>query len=111
MPVVHDGRSWAAIVGIPLATPPGPQTVVLVTPDPDDTDLEVVFEVGPKTYAEQRLTVEPRKVDPLPQDLARIEAETERSDRALSTYSEELWPTWRWSAPVTSSRSTSPAGR
>jgi hypothetical protein len=107
VPVVHDGRSWAAIVGIPLATPPGSQTVVLVTPDPDDTDLEIVFEVGPKAYAEQRLTVEPRKVDPLPQDLARIEAETERSDRALSTYSEEFWPTWRWSAPVPGRRSSS----
>jgi murein DD-endopeptidase MepM/ murein hydrolase activator NlpD len=106
-PVVHDGRSWTAVIGIPLATPPGPQTAVLVTPDPDDTDLQIVFDVGPKTYAEQRLTVEPRKVDPLPEDLARIEAETERSDRALSTYSEELWPTWRWTAPVPGPRSSS----
>jgi hypothetical protein len=106
-PVVHDGRSWVAVIGLPLATPPGPQTAVLVTPDPDDTDLEIVFEVGPKTYAEQRLTVEPRKVDPLPQDLVRIEAETERSDRALSTYSEEFWPTWRWAAPVPGPRSSS----
>ena len=106
-PVVHDGRSWVAVVGIPLATPPGPQTAVLVTPDPDDTDLEITFDVGPKTYAEQRLTVEPRKVDPLPQDLVRIEAETERSDRALSTYSEEIWPTWRWPAPVPGPRSSS----
>jgi murein DD-endopeptidase MepM/ murein hydrolase activator NlpD len=106
-PVVHDGRSWTAVIGIPLATPAGPQTAVLVTPDPDDTDLQIVFDVSPKTYAEQRLTVEPRKVDPLPQDLARIEAETERSDRALSTYSEELWPTWHWAAPVPGPRSSS----
>ena len=106
-PVVHDGRSWAAVIGIPLATSPGPQTAVLVTPDPDDVDLEIEFEVAPKSYAEQRLTVEPRKVDPLPQDLARIEAETERSDRALSTYSEEFWPTWHWPTPVAGPRSSS----
>jgi murein DD-endopeptidase MepM/ murein hydrolase activator NlpD len=106
-PVVHDGRSWVAVIGIPLATAPGRQKAVLVTPDPDDTDLEIEFEVGPKAYAEQRLTVEPRKVDPLPQDLVRIGVETERSDRALSTYSEELWPTWRWAAPVPGPRSSS----
>ena len=30
-PVTHDGTSWAAIVGIPLATPPGPHAAVLVS--------------------------------------------------------------------------------
>lgn len=106
-PVVHDGRSWVAVIGIPLATAPGPQTAVLVTPDTEDTDLEIEFDVTPKAYAEQRLTVEPRKVDPLPEDLVRIGAETERSDRALSTYSEDFWPTLRWAAPVPGPRSSS----
>ena len=106
-PVTHDGKSWAAIVGLPLATTPGPHAAVLVTPEEGDSDLEIVFDVAPKSYAEQKLTVEPRKVDPLPEDLARIEAETGRSDRALSTYSEEFQPTWHWPAPVPGPRSSS----
>jgi murein DD-endopeptidase MepM/ murein hydrolase activator NlpD len=106
-PVVHDGASWKAIVGIPLATAPGPQTAMLVTPTPDDTDRPLAFDVAPKQYAEQRLTVEPRKVDPLPEDMQRIDAETERTDKVLSTYSEDLAPTWRWAAPVPGPRSSS----
>ena len=106
-PVFHDGRSWVTIVGIPLAAAPGPQTLVLVTPEPRDADLAIVIDVAPKGYAEQHLTVEPRKVDPLPEDLVRIEAETTRSGRALSTYSEEFEPTWRWASPVPGPRSSS----
>jgi murein DD-endopeptidase MepM/ murein hydrolase activator NlpD len=106
-PVVHDGASWKAVVGIPLATPPGPQLARLVTPQPDDGDVEIPFEVAPKTYAEQRLTVEPRKVDPLPEDMKRIDAETARTETALSTFSEDLLPSWRWAAPVPGERSSS----
>jgi murein DD-endopeptidase MepM/ murein hydrolase activator NlpD len=106
-PVVHDGSTWIAIVGIPLATAPGPQTASLVATDPGDTDRLLTFEVVAKTYAEQRLTVEPRKVDPLPEDAARIEAEAGRSEQALSTYTEDFLPTWRWSAPVPGRRSSS----
>ena len=106
-PVVQVGGRWQAIVGIPLATTPGPQTAVLVTPADDDVDRELTFDVAAKTYAEQKLTVEPRKVDPLPQDLLRIEAETERSEQALAAYSEEFTPTWHWAAPVAGARSSS----
>ncbi|MGI9246175.1 MAG: peptidoglycan DD-metalloendopeptidase family protein, partial [Steroidobacteraceae bacterium] len=106
-PVVHDGAGWKAIVGIPLATAPGPQRARLVAPQPDGRDVELGFEVRPKTYAEQRLTVEPRKVDPLPQDLKRIDAESARTEKALSTFTEQLMPTWQWSAPVPGERSSS----
>jgi murein DD-endopeptidase MepM/ murein hydrolase activator NlpD len=63
--------------------------------------------VASKTYAEQKLTVEPRKVDPLPEDQQRIDAESARSEKALSTYSEDLAPTWRWTVPVPGERSSS----
>jgi murein DD-endopeptidase MepM/ murein hydrolase activator NlpD len=106
-PVVRDGERWTAIVGIPLATTPGLHKAVLVTPATDDEDREIAFEVMPKTYAEQRLTVEPRKVDPLPEDLARIEAEGARTERALATWSDDLVPTWHWAAPVAGPRSSS----
>lgn len=106
-PVLRDGGFWKAVVGLPLATAPGPQVARLVTPSTDDTDVELRFEVAPKAYAEQRLTVEPRKVDPLPSDLKRIEAESARTEKALSTYSEEFLPAWPWPSPVPGDRSSS----
>lgn len=106
-PVVRTANGWKAIVGIPLATEPGRQSVKLVTPAIDDADRELAFEVAPKAYATQKLTVEPRKADPLPEDLKRIDAENERTERALATYSETLTPTWSWAAPVPGVRSDS----
>jgi len=106
-PIVRTADGWKAIVGIPLATEPGQQTVKLVTPQAGDKDREIAFTVAPKTYATQNLTVEPRKADPLPEDLKRIDAETERTERALATYTESLSPTWRWTVPVPGERSDS----
>jgi murein DD-endopeptidase MepM/ murein hydrolase activator NlpD len=85
--VVRDGDDWNAVVGIPLATEPGPQTL-RVEPAGGER-REVTFEVAPKAYATQSITVpDQRKVDPLPEDLVRIEAETARIGRALTTWSE-----------------------
>ncbi|MGL6224452.1 MAG: peptidoglycan DD-metalloendopeptidase family protein [Steroidobacteraceae bacterium] len=106
-PVVRTADGWKAIVGIPLATEPGRQRVKLVTPASDDAARELAFEVAPKAYATQKLTVEPRKADPLPEDLKRIDAENERTERALATYSETLTPSWSWGAPVPGVRSDS----
>jgi murein DD-endopeptidase MepM/ murein hydrolase activator NlpD len=106
-PIVHTASGWRAVVGIPLATLPGPQSARLKSTAPDAPVRSLSFKVTPKTYAEQKLTVEPRKVDPLPEDLKRIEAETARTEKALSTYSEDLAPTWHWTAPVPGERSSS----
>ena len=106
-PIVRTAEGWKAVVGIPLATEPGRQVVKLVTPSASDKDREIAFTVAPKTYATQNLTVEPRKADPLPEDLKRIDAESERTERALATYSESLSPTWRWTVPVPGERSDS----
>jgi murein DD-endopeptidase MepM/ murein hydrolase activator NlpD len=106
-PVVHTAAGWRAIVGIPLATKPGPQVVRLIASQSGKATKELTFDVAPKTYAEQKLTVEPRKVDPLPEDLKRIESETTRTERALSTYSVDLQPTWHWTPPVPGERSNS----
>ena len=73
-PIVRTTDGWKAIVGIPLATEPGRQVVTLVTPSASDRDREITFNVEPKAYATQNLTVEARKADPLPEDLKRIDA-------------------------------------
>ena len=106
-PIVRTAAGWKAIVGIPLATEPGRQVVKLVMPSASDRNREIAFNVEPKAYATQNLTVEARKADPLPEDLRRIDAETERTERALATYTESLSPTWRWTVPVPGERSDS----
>ena len=106
-PVVATGAGWRAVVGIPLATAPGPQVARLAPLAPGAPGRPLKFTVTPKTYAEQKLTVEPRKVEPLPEDLARINADSARTEAALSRYSEDLVPTWRWDAPVPGERSSS----
>jgi murein DD-endopeptidase MepM/ murein hydrolase activator NlpD len=108
VPIVRtpDGR-WQAIVGIPLATEPGVQTAKLIAPGTAAGSRELPFTVAAKEYATQSLKVEPRKAEPLPEDLKRIDAETLRTEAALATYSEDLTPTWRWQVPVPGERSSS----
>jgi murein DD-endopeptidase MepM/ murein hydrolase activator NlpD len=106
-PIVHTAAGWRAVIGIPLATMPGAQSARLKPPFPGASARELPFAVAPKAYAQQKLTVEPRTVNPLPQDLKRIEAESARTEKALSTYSPDLAPTWRWTAPVPGERSSS----
>jgi len=108
VPVVRtrDGR-WQAIVGIPLAVEPGVQQVKLVAPGVDGGSRKLPFTVAAKTYATQSLKVEPRKAEPLPEDLKRIDAETLRTETALATYSEDLTPSWSWQVPVPGERSSS----
>jgi murein DD-endopeptidase MepM/ murein hydrolase activator NlpD len=106
-PVVRTASGWKAIVGIPLATEPGPQTLKVLAPASGDPTREISFTVAPKAYATQKLTVEPRKADPLPEDMKRIDEESARTERALATYSEEFTPTWAWSPPVPGKQSDS----
>lgn len=106
-PVLLRGDRRVAVIGIPLDATPGPQTTRLDYADGRPATT-VAFEVSPKVYEEQRLTVkDQRKVDPSPADLERIAAERARIDRALATYSTDLEPLLRLAAPVAGERSSS----
>ncbi len=62
------------VVGVGLDAAPGPHHVVVKTTDGEAT---IDFEVVIKQYPEQRLTIpDRRKVNPLPEDLERIERES-----------------------------------
>lgn len=96
--VVRDGDTWIAVVGIPLATPPGLQQLEVVAGEPSGA---VSFEVQPKAYAEQRLRIaNQRMVDPSPADLARIGQETPRIRAALGTWSDASRVELAFRAPV-----------
>ena len=106
-PVVRSGEIWTAVVGIPLDIVPGPQAARFVRPDRQGT-RDLAFEVTPKLYAEQRLTVQDqRQVDPNEADLERIDREQARIDRALSIFSTDLTPPWQMTTPVPGRRSSS----
>ena len=58
--VLRDGERWLAVVGVPLDVEPG-RLELVVGRDGETTRLG--FEVAPKQYAIQRLTVAPGQVD------------------------------------------------
>src|SRR5690606_19896565 len=75
--VIKDG-AWKAVVGIPLDAAPGPQQLVL-------GERHIDFEVRPKAYPVERLTVKRQYVEPDPEQLARIRAEQPRIRTALTS--------------------------
>jgi murein DD-endopeptidase MepM/ murein hydrolase activator NlpD len=86
--VLPDRGAWLAVIGIPLSAALGEHTANVR--DADGTAHELTYTVGPKQYAEQRLTVAPSKVDLSAQDLARAQAEQQRLHAALATFSAQL---------------------
>ncbi|MEZ5444548.1 MAG: peptidoglycan DD-metalloendopeptidase family protein [Gammaproteobacteria bacterium] len=90
--VIPDGEGYAAIVGIPLKTAPGGHRITAR----GSARKTYAFRVEPKRYAEQRLTItDTRKVNPNPEDEARIAREMKRIAAVKAHWSEEepesLW--------------------
>ena len=71
---VTPDSDWLAVVGIPLTTEPGQQILDIV--DHKGKASSVPFQILPKSYREQHLTItNKRQVNPLKQDLERIARE------------------------------------
>ena len=71
--VLRDGGRWFALLGIPLDTLPGELEISVFS---GSTATGKPIAIGAKNYPEQRLTIkDKRKVEPNPDDLARIERE------------------------------------
>ena len=67
--VNEEGKRWIAIVGIPLTVRPGAQQI-------EANGRLLDFQVGPRHYREQRITLKnQQQVNPDQQNLARIERE------------------------------------
>ena len=105
-PVLNDGTTWVAVVGIPLDASPGRHAAILRPVRGAERELE--FTVSDKRYAEQRLTVtNQRHVEPSSDDLERIARERKRIDAALGSFAADRVPQLVMRAPVDGRRSSS----
>ncbi|MGY3958017.1 M23 family metallopeptidase [Aeromonas popoffii] len=80
--VREEDRRWIAIVGIPLNSQPGAHTLMVN----DGSTLS--FTVGSKHYREQHIKLKNgRQVNPLAEDMVRINRELAEQTRAYQTFS------------------------
>ena len=80
--VREDGQRWIAIVGIPLKTPQGTQQLTV------NDGRTLSFTVTPKHYREQHIKLKnSRQVNPLAEDMVRINRELAEQTRAYQTFS------------------------
>ena len=87
--VVQDAapNQWIALVGIPLSNTQPSQSIQVQTAA---GSREITFEVKPKRYREQRITLKnTRQVNPLPDDLERIKRELEIQNEAYRSFRAE----------------------
>lgn len=86
--VIDSGdHHWHAVIGLGLNVAPGTQTMVVKLAD--GAQQQHRFEVGPKAYLEQHITLKnKRMVDPTADDLKRIAGEQQRSRQAYATWRE-----------------------
>lgn len=102
---LRDDGQWKAVVGLPLATTPGP--VQLQIEAADATKQTRTFVVLDKKYVEQRLKVKPSQVELSAADAARVEVEQKRIRGALATFSDTPPATLSLRSPVDGPRSSS----
>ncbi|MDO5086483.1 MAG: peptidoglycan DD-metalloendopeptidase family protein [Comamonadaceae bacterium] len=102
--VVGDAADWTALVGIPLAAPPGEAAITVQSEGAAPRPL--AFDIAPKRYAEQRLKVAPRTVQLAPKDLARHERERAHQRGVMATFSAPPMGTLRMRPPATGRRSS-----
>lgn len=105
--VIRDNdQQWIAVVGIPLGTKPGSQTLQV------QGRPAAQFNVGTKEYAAQHITLKnKRQVSPNPDDLKRIERELAEQVSAYRIYRDGVTPSnVILDRPVSGGRLSSPFG-
>ena len=98
-----DDDEWMAVVGIPLGTDPGTQTIEITS---GGKTRSVAFTVIAASYDEQRITIkDKRKVNPAPLDMERINKESARLKEVKRIRSERFVATnfqWPVEGPISS---------
>lgn len=102
--VLNRAGTYVAIIGLPLDTTPGPQTLTVTRND--GSVHRVPFQVEPTHYEEQRIVIkDTRKVNPAPVDMVRINRENKRLKTVKSYRAETMIATtfdWPLAGPVSS---------
>ena len=98
--VTSENGQAIAWVGLPLTTPPTIQQI-------DTIAGPIRFEVQDKRYETEHLTItNDRKVNPLPMDYDRIQAERYEMDQVFLSFTDAL-PSLTWQAPLAGRYSSS----
>jgi murein DD-endopeptidase MepM/ murein hydrolase activator NlpD len=107
--VTTDAGHFKALVGVALAVDPGSYSLQVT--DAAGSKRAVPVKIAAKKYREQRLKVEPGKVDLSPEDNARVEAEQKRQRESLDSFSDALPATFVLKQPVSGKPSDSYGSR
>jgi murein DD-endopeptidase MepM/ murein hydrolase activator NlpD len=101
----RDGRSWLALAGVDVEAPVGSSTlrISVKSVGGETRDLSQPIEIHAAHYRTETLRVEPKFVEPGPEDLKRIEAEVALKEKVFGASLPE--PEWSgdFRAPVAAS--------
>ncbi len=104
--VLRQADHWLAVVGIPLSAEPGRASIAIRRAGAGGAE-ELAFQIGPKDYPLQRLTVPPSKVELSSRDLQRVAREQAHLHESLATFREQPPSTLQLQAPIDGVRSSS----
>jgi murein DD-endopeptidase MepM/ murein hydrolase activator NlpD len=104
--VLKQSDHWLAVVGIPLSAEPG-GAAVAIRRATSAADEALGFQISPKEYVVQRLTVAPSKVDLSKKDLERVGREQAHLHEALASFVDQPPATLQLLPPVNGARSSS----
>ena len=104
--LLRGDDEWIALFGIPLDQDVESQMVALVERAGRDTE-EILIDIRPNDYREQRLNVDRKYVEPDPEQLERIFAERKIIDAALTNVDQVELTDVSLQAPVAGPRSSS----
>ena len=102
--VLGDASAWTAVLGIPLSATPGPAHIRVEPAGSAPRSLS--YDIVPKQYREQRLSVAPRTVDLSPEDEARWQRERAHQAGVMATFSTPLPASLAMQVPVPGRRSS-----
>ena len=85
--------SWVALVGVDVEAPVGPSKLrIKLVMAPDEAEFEREIEILPAHYRVGKLTVQPKFVEPGPEELKEVAADREIKDKIFAVSAPEpLW--------------------
>ncbi|MEQ1773311.1 MAG: peptidoglycan DD-metalloendopeptidase family protein [Burkholderiales bacterium] len=99
---LRQAAGWFALVGLPLDTQPGKQTLQIKAGDgAPGLAYDATFDVKAKNYPTQHLKISSRFIQPTAEDLKRIEREQLTIERAKNYWSGETPANFRLDIPAT----------